>query len=248
MPGYNREAELQALYGGDDGLTLISGRGGRKRDKRKTLTERMGGLMAGRPETSTNSRTAMPTDAPTIGSYQTGSLGEIASRMAGERGLDYMEGRRPGSMFVKGPGGEKLALQGGDEFLDLISVGGGKEGRGKEMFQFLDELGTEGGSQVRRGTTNLSEAGQRSIEKGVQSGRLVRNPAGSGWLSTAQKAGRRAADAAKGAVGGLTALLEPYFGALQDPSLPEDLDPEMRQTLEGILGLFSEPDEGRPQG
>lgn len=240
MSRHDREAKLEALYGGGpDGMVLITEHGGRKRDARKTLQDRMSKvskIMATIPNPASDVH--QPSDAPMMGSYQKGTLGEVAKRMATERGLEFAEGRRPGSMFMKGPGGEKLALQHGDEFLDLISVGGGKQDKAREMFEFLDELGSEGGAQVRRGTSNLSAAGQQSIENAVAKGHLVRNPAGAGWLSTAQKMGKKAAAAAKGAVGGVTALLDPLFGAIQDPGLAGELDPEMRETLESVLGTF----------
>jgi hypothetical protein len=239
--GHRREAELQALYGGEDPLTLITSRSGRKRDKRTALSDRMSGMLAGRPETINEA--GMPTDAPVLGSYQKGTLGPIAARMAKERGLEFAEGRNPGSMFFKGPAGEKMALQHGDEFLDLVSVGGGKSGRARDLFEMLDELGTEGGAQVRWDTRHATPSGQRSLEKAISKGRLARNPAGAGWLSTAQKAGKRAL---KGAVGGVTGLLEPYFGAIQDPGLRQDLDPELQGTLDQILGTFG--GAGRPQG
>lgn len=380
--GHRREAELQALYGGEDPLTLISSRSGRKRDKKTALRDRMSGMLAGRP--STINERGMPTDAPVLGSYQKGTLeggigkaveaeraplsharskklidmyrqgvdwkenpedklasrfitgrgmgkssgtvkstienlgyeglkalsqalglkrvlgappgeaydidettspaswsnalaaqagimsdlfypdklpkkqagtlpsyqkgtlGPIAARMAKERGLEFAEGRNPGSMFFKGPAGEKMALQHGDEFLDLVSVGGGKSGRARDLFEMLDELGTEGGSQVRWDTRHATPSGQRSLEKAISKGRLARNPAGAGWLSTAQKAGKRAL---KGAVGGVSALLDPYFGAIQDPGLRQDLDPELQGTLDQILGTFGGGGgEGRPQG
>ena len=233
MSRYDREAKLEALYGGKDGLVLVTERGGRKRDKRKVLTDRMSKLMAEQPQPGTDVH--QPSSAPVMGSYQKGTLGEMAKRMASERGLEYAEGRNPGSMFFKGAEGEKMALQHGDEFLDMISVGGGKGEKAREMFELLDELASEGGTQARRGTTNLSQAGQESIERAVDAGRLVRNPGGAGWLSTAQKAGK---SALKGAVGGVTALMEPLFGAIQDPELAQGLDPELRQTLEGVLGTF----------
>jgi len=239
MSRHDREAKLEALYGGSpDGMVLVTERGGRKRDARKTLQTRMAKvskMLATIPNPASDIH--QPSDAPMMGSYQKGTLGEVAKRMAAERGLEYAE-RPGGRMFFKGAGGEKLAAHHGDEFLDLISVGGGKQDKARELFELLDELGSEGGAQVRRGTSNLSEAGQKSIENAVSKGHLVRNPSGAGWLSTAQKMGKKAAAAAKGAVGGVTALLDPLFGAIQDPSLAEDLDPEMRGTLESVLGTF----------
>lgn len=239
MSRHDREAKLEALYGGGpDGMVLITEHGGRKRDARKTLQDRMSKvskIMATIPNPASDVH--QPSDAPMMGSYQKGTLGEVAKRMATERGLEFAE-RPGGRMFFKGLAGEKMAAHHGDEFLDLISVGGGKQDKAREMFEFLDELGSEGGAQVRRGTSNLSAAGQRSIENAVAKGHLVRNPAGAGWLSTAQKMGKKAAAAAKGAVGGVTALLDPLFGAIQDPALAEELDPEMRETLESVLGTF----------
>ncbi len=49
------------------------------------------------------------------------------------------------------------------------------------------------------------------------------------------KAGK---NALKGAVGGVTALLDPFFGAVQDPGLREGLDPELQGTLDSVLGTF----------
>ena len=233
MSRYDREAKLEALYGGRDGLALVTERGGRKRDHRKVLTDRLSKMMAEQPQPGTDVH--QPSSAPVMGSYQKGTLGEVAKRMASERGLEYAEGRNPGSMFFKGAEGEKMALQHGDEFLDLISVGGGKGEKARELFEMLDELGTEGGAQVRWDTRHATPSGQKSLEKAISKGRLVRNPGGAGWLSTAQKAGK---SALKGAVGGVTALMEPLLGAIQDPGLAQDLDPELRQTLEGVLGTF----------
>jgi hypothetical protein len=239
MSRHEREAKLEALHGGGpDGMVLITERGGRKRDARKTLQSRMAKvskMMATTPNPASDVH--QPSDAPMMGSYQKGTLGEVAKRMATESGLEYAEGRAPGSMFFKGKGGEKMALQHGDEFLDLLTIGGGKSG-GKPLYEMWNKLADEGGTQGRFGINNLSNDAIRSIENAVAKGHLVRNPAGAGWLSTAQKMGKKAAAAAKGAVGGVTALLDPLFGAMQDPSLAGELDPEMRQTLESVLGTF----------
>lgn len=160
-----------------------------------------------------------------------GKVAAIAARKAKELGLEFAEGRNPGSMFFKGAEGQKLALQNSDEFLDLISVGGGKTKQARSLFELLDEIATESGTQARRGTTNLSAAGQASLEKATAAGRLVRNPSGAGFLSTAQRAGRKALDlgkkAAKSTVGGVSALLDPLFGALQN-------QPEGAELLRGF--------------
>ena len=73
MSRYDREAKLEALYGGKDGLVLVTERGGRKRDKRKVLTDRMSKLMAEQPQPGTDVH--QPSSAPVMGSYQRGTLG-----------------------------------------------------------------------------------------------------------------------------------------------------------------------------
>ena len=74
MSRYDREAKLEALYGGKDGLVLVTERGGRKRDKRKVLTDRMSKLMAEQPQPGTDVH--QPSSAPVVmGSYQRGTLG-----------------------------------------------------------------------------------------------------------------------------------------------------------------------------
>ena len=72
MSRYDREAKLEALYGGKDGLVLVTERGGRKRDKRKVLTDRMSKLMAEQPQPGTDVH--QPSSAPVMGSYQKGTL------------------------------------------------------------------------------------------------------------------------------------------------------------------------------
>lgn len=74
---YDREAKLEALHGGKDGLVLITERGGRKRDKRKVLQDRMSKLMAEQPMPGTSVH--QPSSAPVMGSYQRGTLGTRGS-------------------------------------------------------------------------------------------------------------------------------------------------------------------------
>lgn len=72
MSRSKREAQMEALYGGPEALVLITERGGRKRDKRKMLDEKMSKMMARQPAPATNVH--QPPDAPVLGSYQTGTL------------------------------------------------------------------------------------------------------------------------------------------------------------------------------
>ena len=76
MSRHDREAKLEALYGGGpDGMVLVTEHGGRKRDARKTLQDRMSKMMATIPNPASDVH--QPSDAPMMGSYQKGTLGDI---------------------------------------------------------------------------------------------------------------------------------------------------------------------------
>ena len=120
------------------------------------------------------------------------------------------------------------------------------------MFELLDELSDVSDLPARRGTTNTSTAGADSISRGVKAGRLVRNPTGEGFISTGSRAGKaflkKVGGAAKGAAGGVSALLAPLFGALQDPEFQQSLGPELEQTLLQILNLGAKGGETPVRG
>lgn len=81
MSRHEREAKLEALHGGPDGLVLITERGGRKRDARKALQGRMSKLskmMATTPNPASDVH--QPSDAPMMGSYQAGTLGALKAK------------------------------------------------------------------------------------------------------------------------------------------------------------------------
>jgi len=93
MSRHDREAKLEALYGGRDGLTLITERGGRKRDHRKVLTDRLSKMMAEQPQPGTDVH--QPSSAPVMGSYQKGTLeGGISEGVEAIRNLPERMDRR----------------------------------------------------------------------------------------------------------------------------------------------------------
>ena len=228
--GHRREAELQALYGGEDPLTLISSRSGRKRDKRTALSDRMSGMLAGRPETINEA--GMPTDAPVLGSYQKGTLpwtppNPTQALKAGEAVVDVPleELFRSAQGDIQRPGRRSLGKL--SDAVDYLESGKGINPA---------EASIRGGKAIIDDGFHRLRAAQQLGHKTAP----VRVP-----LSQAG-AFKKMLGIGKGMVGGVSALLDPLFGAIQDPELRGDLDPELQGTLDQILGTFG--GEGRPQG
>ena len=100
MSRHDREAKLEALYGGGpDGMVLVTEHGGRKRDARKTLQDRMSKMMARPPSSPMDSN--MPSDAPMLGSFRGGTLGQMYPFHVeqGDWLAEALGGKRPGDVI-----------------------------------------------------------------------------------------------------------------------------------------------------
>jgi hypothetical protein len=168
------------------------------------------------------------------------ALAALGAKLAGEKGLEFAAGRAPGSMFFKGPEGQKLAALVGDEFVDLKNVGAGK-GSAQGMLGLLDEIADALGLGARRGVSNTSALGQKSIEKALAKGHVVQQPGVPGFVSTGtKKFAEKAGAGVPRAAGAVAALLDPIFGLMTS-------QPDILQELIQMGVLPQGDDERKPQ-
>jgi hypothetical protein len=98
---------------------------------------------------------------------------------------------RNSQIIMKGQQGEKAVLEIGDEFMDLVNIGG-KKGISPEFHQSIDDVAEMIGKQYRRDfKTPTTPAAKESIESAVKGKHMVSGGEHGGYLSTKQPLGRR---------------------------------------------------------
>ena len=121
-----------------------------------------------------------------IGAPSPADIAKLATRKLASKGLRVVANRF-GDLIVEGEKGlGKVTLRPNiaENTLDLLSISKGTGKSAKELREAAGQIAQGAGLDLRQGVTPLSEAGMQSIERALERGQLIRNPAGPGFIST----------------------------------------------------------------